>query len=165
VTQPLAVGEPDGATSSAPLAWQEMSVASLGGDRHRIDIRGHAVVVDQPVADGGEDTGPTPTELLVASLASCVAHYARRALRRDGADGPRIRCRWAMSDARPWRVAAVEVDVLLPADTPPARVDAVRRAIGHCTVHNTLADPPPVTLRATVAPTLAGAAVSAVRAG
>ena len=34
------------------------------------------------VGDGGEDTGPTPTELFIASLAGCVAFYARRYLDR-----------------------------------------------------------------------------------
>ena len=46
------------------------------GDRFDIAIRGHVVHVDQPESDGGSDTGPTPTELFVASLASCVAFYA-----------------------------------------------------------------------------------------
>ena len=43
------------------------------GDRFALTIRGHRIVVDQPVEDGGGDAGPTPTELFVASLASCVA--------------------------------------------------------------------------------------------
>ncbi len=34
----------------------------------RLGIRGHEVVVDQPVADGGTDAGPTPTELFVGGL-------------------------------------------------------------------------------------------------
>jgi uncharacterized OsmC-like protein len=42
-------------------------------DRFDIPIRDHVVTVDQPVEVGGEDNGPSPTELLVASLASCVA--------------------------------------------------------------------------------------------
>jgi putative redox protein len=35
---------------------------------------------------GGGDVGPTPTELFVAGLASCVAFYARRYLRRHDID-------------------------------------------------------------------------------
>ena len=41
------------------------------------------MTVDQP--DTG-DTGPTPTDLFVASLASCVAHYAGRFFARHGID-------------------------------------------------------------------------------
>jgi putative redox protein len=59
-----------------------MTVRYLNGDRFAIGVRDHMLTVDQPRADGGEDTEPTPTELLVASLASCVAFYARRYLAR-----------------------------------------------------------------------------------
>lgn len=37
----------------------ELIVESLGGDAHRITVRGHRVVVDQPVDAGGGDAGPT----------------------------------------------------------------------------------------------------------
>jgi uncharacterized OsmC-like protein len=59
-----------------------MRVEHRGGDQFDINVRGHLVRVDQPVKDGGEDTAPTPTELLIASLASCVAFYVRRYLAR-----------------------------------------------------------------------------------
>ncbi len=132
----------------------ELTVVSLGGDRHRITVRGHEIVVDQPVESGGEDAGPTPTDLFVASLASCVAHYARRGLGAGG-EGPTVRCTWRMSETPPWRVAAIAIDVTLPASTSDARLEAVRRAIGHCTVHNSLQSPPAITVRAGVAPALA----------
>ena len=51
----------------------EMTVRHQGGDRFEIDVRGHRVIVDQPSGAGGSDKGPTPTELFVAGLASCVA--------------------------------------------------------------------------------------------
>ena len=59
-----------------------MTVSHLGADRFAIEIRGHTVTVDQPIDVGGDDTAPTPTELFIASLASCVAFYARRYLAR-----------------------------------------------------------------------------------
>lgn len=33
--------------------------------------RGHTVIADEPIEDGGTDTAMTPTELLLSSLASC----------------------------------------------------------------------------------------------
>jgi putative redox protein len=40
---------------------------------HRVEIRGHELTADEPVDRGGQDLGPTPQELLAASLASCTA--------------------------------------------------------------------------------------------
>ena len=45
----------------------------IRGYQHEVEIRDHTVIVDEPPALGGEDTGPNPQELLAASLASCVA--------------------------------------------------------------------------------------------
>jgi len=129
----------------------ELTVDSLGGERHRIAVRGHELVVDQPREDGGEDIGPTPTELFVASLAACVAHYARRGLGR-GAGGPKVQCNWTMSQVPPWRVAAIDIAVSLPPETSQARLYAVRRAVAHCTVHNSLEATPTISISAAVAP-------------
>ena len=62
--------------SGAQVGHAAVSVQHAGGDAYAITVRGHALLVDQPEADGGQDAGATPTELLVASLASCVAFYA-----------------------------------------------------------------------------------------
>ena len=116
-------------------------VHSLGGDRHRVTVRGHEIVVDQPREDGGDDAGPTPVELFVASLAACVGHYARRALG-AASPGATVRCTWEMAQTPPWRVTAIDVDVTLPEGTSEARRAAVLRAVHHCTVHNSISDPP-----------------------
>jgi len=59
---------------------------------HEAATRGHSVLTDQPAAAGGEDAGMTPTDLLVASLSSCIAFYAGRYLDRHGMnrDGPKV---------------------------------------------------------------------------
>ncbi|MDF7808911.1 OsmC family protein [Pontiellaceae bacterium B12219] len=41
------------------------------------DIRGHKVIIDQPANAGGTDTGPTPLELMFASLAGCIGTIGR----------------------------------------------------------------------------------------
>ena len=54
-------------------ATPAVHVDHLAADRFEIGVRGHVLTVDQPVDAGGEDTAPTPTELFIASRASCVA--------------------------------------------------------------------------------------------
>src|SRR5215216_8173872 len=43
------------------------------GYRHVVKIRSHDVTIDEPEGSGGTDAGPSPQELLAASLASCTA--------------------------------------------------------------------------------------------
>jgi putative redox protein len=121
-----------------------VTVHQLGGDRLGIEIRGHRLFTDQPVEDGGDDTAPTPTELFIASLAACVAYYAERFLRRHqlSTQGLAVTARWTWGSS-PTRVAGVALKVDAPG-VPAANREAFTRVIDHCTIHNTLRQPPEV---------------------
>jgi uncharacterized OsmC-like protein len=41
------------------------------------NVRGHKVVIDQPANAAGTDTGPTPLELVLVSLAGCIGTIGR----------------------------------------------------------------------------------------
>ena len=130
-----------------------MRVEHRGGDTFDINIRGHVVRVDQPVKDGGEDTAPTPTELFIASLASCVAFYARRYLARHNlpTDGLAVEATFDMG-AKPARVAGIDVRLIVPEGVPAERRDALLAVATHCTVHNTLTTEPEVSITLADAP-------------
>jgi len=121
-----------------------VTVRHLGGDRLGIQVRGHELLADQPLEEGGEDTAPTPTELFLGSLAACVGFYAERFLRRHGLPtaGLAVTCEWAWAQS-PARVGGVELTVDAPGLTPERRL-AFERVIEHCTIHNTLRQPPEV---------------------
>ncbi|WP_240134638.1 OsmC family protein [Streptomyces sp. MUM 178J] len=116
------------------------------GDAYEVSVRGHVVTVDQPLADGGADTAPSPVELFAASVASCAAHYAGRFLDRHGIsrDGLRVRADYTMAADRPARVASIAVRVDAP-HLPASRVRALEAVAGRCTVTNTLETRPEVT--------------------
>lgn len=126
----------------------ELRVRHLGGDRFAITVRGHEILVDQPVDAGGEDTAPTPTELFVAGLASCVAFYARRFCTRHGIDpaGLEVAAEYDIG-GRPAQVTELTVLLTPPAALPPERRDAFLAVASHCTVHNTLQNPPEAKIR------------------
>jgi putative redox protein len=119
-------------------------VTHAGADRLRIETRGHELFTDQPIEDGGADTAPTPTELFVAGLASCVAFYAERFLRRHGLTtaGLKVSCGYRWADG-PHRVGEIDLDVDAPGLSREKR-EAFKRVIDHCTVHNSLMQPPVV---------------------
>ena len=124
-----------------------IAVRHLDGDRFSITIRNHTLAVDQPVADGGTDTAPTPTELFVAGLTSCIGFYARRYLARHQlpTEGLGVTASYLMA-ARPPRVGEIHVDIDLPPGVPAERREALLAVASHCTVHNTLEEPPVVTI-------------------
>ena len=124
-----------------------VSVTHQGGDKFEITVRGHRITVDQPEAMGGDDTAPTPTELFVASLASCSAFYARRYLSRHDlpVEGLRVETTYEMG-TKPSRVSMFDVKVYLPEGVPEDRHKALLAMIDHCTVHSTLTHEPEVTI-------------------
>lgn len=124
-----------------------LRVEHRGGDRFDINVRSHVISVDQPVNDGGDDTAPTPTELFIASLASCVAFYARRYLARHDlpTEGLAVEATFDMG-TRPARVSRIDVRLILPDGVPVERRDPLLAVAAHCTVHNTLTTMPTVSI-------------------
>lgn len=113
------------------------------GDRFRIAVRQHTITVDQPVGDGGEDSAPTPTELFIASLASCVAFYVRRYLSRRGhpVEGLAVSSEVDFA-SHPHRVGGITLQVQLPYQLTEDEREALLGVASRCTVHNTLKQPP-----------------------
>lgn len=126
----------------------QVAVRHVAGDAYSIAVRGHAMLVDQPVCDGGDDSAATPTELLVASLASCVAFYAGRYLLRHRLDrsGLTVNAGFTMAEDRPARVSNVRLRISVPGGVPAQRRDALLAVASHCTVHNTLRQEPGVSI-------------------
>lgn len=141
-----------------------LRVVHQAGDRFEIQVRGHRLVCDQPVAEGGSDQGPTPTELFVASLPACVAFYARRFLARHEIDpgGLRVDTSFTMSSDRPARVDAIDLRVVLDEPLTEARRRALLAVVDRCTVHNSIRIQPEVRITLTEG---AGTATEARRMG
>jgi putative redox protein len=125
-----------------------MDVRFVAGEAYEVAVRGHRVVVDQPADAGGDDTAATPTELFVASLATCVAFYAGRYLSRHGysRDGLAVSAGYEMATDRPARVGQIRLTVKVPRDLPEQRRAALGAVVSHCTVHNSLISPPAVAI-------------------
>src|SRR5688500_17268769 len=61
--------------------------------QHDVRVRDHVVAADEPQDAGGDDAGPSPQELLAASLAACTAITMEMYAQRKG-----------------WELGPVEVD-------------------------------------------------------
>ena len=127
--------------SDLPTEW----VATCrGGLKADITARGHHLNVDEPAEVGGEDTGPMPTELLTASLASCFCLALAWSATKKGIDLPDLTVGvTAIRAGKEPRYGKYEISVRssLPDDTFEPLVERAKR---FCWVTNTLANPPEV---------------------
>jgi putative redox protein len=115
------------------------------GDSFVVDVRAHFLTTDQPYDSGGQDLGPTPTELFVASVGACIGVFAERFMARHDLDatGLRVDCRFALAEHAA-RIARIDVRLALPHGFPPGRREGLMAVVERCTVQNTLRQPPQV---------------------
>lgn len=75
-----------------------MTKASIATTKYRVHLDNgrHLFGADEPVEQGGQDTAPTPDELLEAALASCTAITLRM-----------------YADRKAWKLDTIDVEVKL----------------------------------------------------
>ena len=108
--------------------------------------RFHRVVCDQPLGEGGSDTGMTPPELMLSALGCCAMYYAGEFLRtrRLALDDIDIRIS-GVKGGNPARLVEIGIEVDAPGLDTRVRA-GLMKAIDACLLHRTLADPPKVTV-------------------
>jgi putative redox protein len=107
-----------------------------GGYRCRVKARDFEIRVDEPVSVGGDDTGPQPTELFLASLASCFALAVAWAARKQGVVLGDLAVR-AVGTYQGPKFSELRVEVSSSHERA-ALEKIVQRAKGACYVSNTL---------------------------
>jgi putative redox protein len=106
--------------------------------QHDIRIREHLLAADEPREAGGDDTAPSPQELLAASLASCTAITIEMYAERKGWDiGPiEVDCQYAPAErGSPTRF---ELVIRLPEDLDEDQTQRLMTIAAKCPVHRTL---------------------------
>ena len=106
--------------------------------RHTVSVRNHRVTIDEPRDSGGGDDGPSPQELLAASLASCTAvtieMYAQR--KRWDLGDVEVACEY--TPAARGCPTRFELVLRIPASLDDEQVDRLRVIAAKCPVHRTL---------------------------
>jgi uncharacterized OsmC-like protein len=122
----------------------EVSVQYLGNVKFEVAARGHRVLCDQPVANGGDDADLSPPEFLLASLATCAAYYAAQYLkaRKLPAEDLKVRVS-AEKGTQPSRLASFRIEVTVPA-VDDRHQAGMLRAVKTCLIHNTLLGAPSI---------------------
>lgn len=128
----------------------DVTVEHLGAVQFEIRTRGHVIVSDQPVENGGFDEGMTPPELLLASLGSCAAYYAAQYLRKHRLASEGTKVRVSAGKAKdPARMEDFAIQIEVRSDLSEEHAAGIEEAVHHCLVHNTLQHPPKISLKVT----------------
>jgi putative redox protein len=125
----------------------EVLVDHLGEVQFEVKARGHKVFCDQPLENGGFDEGMTPPELLLASLGACAGYYAVQYLkaRHLPMRGLRVRTTADKAEAPP-RVDNIRIEVEYPETLDERYRAGVLAAVHKCMIHNTLLNPPRISV-------------------
>ena len=105
---------------------------------HDVKVREHQMTADEPEEHGGDDMGPSPQELLAASLASCTAITMEMYAQRKGwnTDGLEVDVDYTPAD----RGCATRFELVMrmPAHLSEEQVEKLRVIAAKCPIHRTL---------------------------
>jgi uncharacterized OsmC-like protein len=123
----------------------EVTIKHIDQIKFSIQSRSHTILCDQPADNGGEDSGMTPPELLLASLGSCAAFYAAQYLksRKLAETGVEVSIT-ADKLLQPARLGNFLIHVTCPVTLTADQTDGLMRSVHHCLIHNTLLSPPQI---------------------
>jgi putative redox protein len=106
--------------------------------RHDVEIRDHVVVADEPTENGGDDSGPSPQELLAASLASCTAITMEMYADRKGWDIGEVVVDVNFEPAQRGSPTRFQMEVRMPKELPEEQRERLMQIAAKCPVHRTL---------------------------
>ena len=109
-----------------------------GTYKHTVQVRQHRLLADEPVDTGGEDSAPSPQELLAASLASCTAITIEMYAKRKGWDIGGVEVEAEYTPAERGCPTRFGLTLRLPSDLTEEQVERLRVIAAKCPVHRTL---------------------------
>ena len=109
-----------------------------GAFKHDVEIRDHHVTADEPRDKGGDDSGPSPQELLAASLASCTAITMEMYAERKGWDVGEIAVDVDYEPAQRRSPTRFRMEMRFPKELPEDQRQRLMQIAAKCPVHRTL---------------------------
>lgn len=109
----------------------------------RISMRGHLLVADEPLDNGGKDSGPTPTELILSGLAACTASTLRMYADRKDWELDRIDVELGIDIEKTGtgQISRIHSTIKLSGNLDPEQKARLLEIAGKCPVHRLLTNP------------------------
>jgi ribosomal protein S12 methylthiotransferase accessory factor len=121
----------------------DMTIDFPGGARVDAHFRNHGIRTDQPVSGGGEDSAPTPFDMFLASIGTCVGIYVLGFCRQRDLPTEGIRI---IQRHHPNRESGlmdkIDIEIQVPPAFPKQYHSALIRSAELCKVKKSLETPP-----------------------
>jgi putative redox protein len=106
----------------------------------RLEWRNGTFISDEPVASGGNDSGPDPYTLLLSSLASCTLITLRMYIDRKGWDIPEIKVDVNLYEEikEEKRLTVIDRDIVFPASVNQEQALRLQEIAKHCPISQIL---------------------------
>lgn len=127
---------------------QDIIVTLPGGRRVDARVGNHTVHTDQPVSGGGEDRAPSPFDLFLAAMGTCVGIFVQGFCAKRGIPTEGIRIVERPEFGEDGGLRAVELDIQLPEGFPEKYRAAVVHVAEQCSVKKAIAAQPEFRVRA-----------------
>jgi putative redox protein len=105
---------------------------------HDLKIGKHRLTADEPESTGGDDNGPSPQELLAASLASCTAITVEMYAKRKGWNIDELEVDVDYTPAERGSATNFKLVMRMPAHLSEDQVERLQVIANKCPVHRTL---------------------------
>jgi uncharacterized OsmC-like protein len=122
-------------------------VETMGLVGSHVRLGEHELVFDQPRSvPGGQDRGPSPLDVMAASVAACVHYFAAAYLNGRGltTEGLTVEVEAEKTRVPVSRIGRLAMRVKLPAGLSEKHLTGINRAIKSCPAYGTLIHSPSV---------------------
>ena len=120
-------------------------VKHMGDMAFETRIGNHKLLIDIPPENNGKDRGPTPPQLFIASLSSCIAVFATSYCNNVGINTEGLSVTLSFDKLKePSRLGNLKAVITIPKGDVEKREKAVIRASEHCVIHETIRSSPDI---------------------
>jgi ribosomal protein S12 methylthiotransferase accessory factor len=129
-----------------------MTITFPGGKKVNAEMNGVIIPTDQPIADGGDGSAPSPFNYFLASLGTCAGIYIlsfcqQRYISTEGLALTQ-RMEFAVDESGHKRLSKVTLDIMLPVGFPEKYRNAIVKTAELCSVKKVITNPPEFAIEA-----------------
>ena len=123
----------------------EFTVTFSGKKQVIAHVGEHSILTDQPAYAGGENEGPSPFSLFLASIGTCAGIYVKSFCDQRGIASENIRIIQKHNfNPITHMIEDIELSIELPESFPEKYKDAVIKAADQCAVKKHFLNPPEI---------------------